>query len=113
MTEELSELSEPCRPTSQDLDRVHGIDTRKLLDTAKFLGQDSDLRVFHRFDKLRLLVILRLQHRLAQMTKELETLVPSKKVFDLGVIKCITKEADEKLCELIPDIERTLKDYGM
>jgi hypothetical protein len=113
MPEELPELSEPCRPTSQDLDRIHGIDTRKLLETAKFLGQDSDLRVFHRFDKLRLFLILRLQHRLAQMTEELEKLVPSNKDYHDGNITGITKGADEKLCELIPDIERTLKEYGI
>ena len=111
MLEELPELSEPSSPNSQDLDRIHGIDTRELLETAKFLGQDSDLRVFHRFDKLRLFLILRLQRRLAHMTKELENLVPSKKAFNEG--KIITKELDEKLGELVQDIESTLKDYGM
>jgi hypothetical protein len=38
------------------------------------MSEDSDRRVFHRFDELRVFVLLRLQHRLAAMATQLEVL---------------------------------------
>ena len=59
--------------------RVKLREARELLNIAKVLGLDSDLRVFHRFDKLRVFYILRLQRRLSEMTEKLEEMVPSSK----------------------------------
>jgi hypothetical protein len=84
-------------------------DVPELLETAKFLAEDSDLRVFHRFDKLRVFYILRLQRRLAKMTNELEELVS---IENIGQGSDTYALKDKRLNELIQDIEHTLKDYG-
>jgi hypothetical protein len=96
--------------SAQSFPKVQVQDVPGLLETAKLLGEDSDLRVFHRFDKLRVFCILRLQRRLAKMTNELEELVSSTKNIARGSGTYALR--DKRLNELIQDIESTLKDYG-
>jgi hypothetical protein len=88
-------------------------EARELLVIAKQLGRDSDLRIFHRFDKLRVFHILRLQRRLADMTRELEKSVPSMKNIDKESDINVLRDKSEKLDTLIQNIDKTLKEYGM
>lgn len=69
------------------------------------------MRIFHRFDELRVFVLLRLQHRLAAMNTELEKL---RREQDVRNGKGDTDEAkDDVLNDLAADIGRVLKDYGI
>lgn len=88
--------------------KVYLQDVPGLLQAAKNLSQDSDLRVFHRFDKLRVFYILRLQRHLAKMTKELENLVPLIQNIGPG---SDTDPLEKRSNELIYDIESTIRDY--
>jgi hypothetical protein len=75
------------------------------------MSEDSDRRVFRRFDELRLFVLLRLQHRLAAMATQLETL---RRGQDARTAKGeIDMAKDDVLNSLAVDIGRALKDYGM
>lgn len=91
--------------------RVKLREARELLNIAKVLGLDSDLRVFHRFDKLRVFYILRLQRRLSEMTEKLEEMVPSSKDINASDETAL-KDKDRILDKFIQDIESTLKEYG-
>jgi hypothetical protein len=96
--------------SASSLPKIQLRDAPELLETAKLLGKDSDLRVFHRFDKLRVFYVLRLQRRLAKMTNELEEVVSS--VENIGQGSDTYSLKDRRLNELVEDIETTLKDYG-
>lgn len=96
--------------SARGLSEIEVQDVSGLLESAKVLAQDSDLHIFHRFDKLRVFCILRLQRRLAAMTEELEELVASSKNITLGSEAYFLR--DKKLSDLVQDIECTLKDYG-
>lgn len=85
-------------------------DVSELLETAKLLSKDSDCRIFHRFEKLRVFNILRLQRCLAKMTSDLEELVASIPNIGQGSGTYASKES--RLNELIQNIESTLSDYG-
>ncbi len=74
------------------------------------MSEDSDRRVFHRFDELRLFVLLRLQHRLAGMGAELERLRLEQEC--RAAKGEIDHEEDGVLDELAVDVARVLKDYG-
>jgi hypothetical protein len=75
------------------------------------MSEDSDRRVFHRFDELRLFVLLRLQHRLAAMATELESLRQEQ---EFRAAKGeIDVEKDDVLNSLAMDVGRVLKEYGM
>lgn len=85
--------------------------TSELLKTAKFMSMDSDLRVFQRFDELRLFVLLRLQHRLMSMAAELEAQHRQQEArFARGQIDAVK---DDVLNGLAASVSRVLKDYGM
>jgi hypothetical protein len=75
------------------------------------MGEDSDRRVFHRFDELRVFVLLRLQHRLAAMAAQLEVLQREQDLRDEKGDPDSVK--DEALNDLAADIGRVLKDYGI
>ena len=112
LPEHLPEQSEDWKHTPEGRRRMgRSVEAQDLLETAKFLGHDSDLRVFHRFDKLRLFIILRLQRRLARMTRDLEELVPSKETIHNGTP--LDEVEDDKLSKLTENIEHTLRDYGI
>jgi len=84
--------------------------TSQLLRTARFMSEDSDRRVFRRFDELRLFVLLRLQHQLAAMATELESL---RREHDSRALKGeIDLAKDKALSNLAIDVSRVLKDYG-
>lgn len=104
-------LSERTRPYESIFESKCRCATSELLKAAKFMSKDSDRRVFHRFDELRVFVLLRLQHRLAAMATELETLGQAQekrnKTGDIDSAK------DEALNDLAVDVGRVLKDYGM
>jgi hypothetical protein len=58
MQEHLPEESEHCNPIcARSCRKAQVYDVPPLLETAKILAKDSDLRVFHRFDKLRVFYI--------------------------------------------------------
>jgi hypothetical protein len=75
------------------------------------MSQDSDRQIFHRFDELRLFVLLRLQHRLAAMATQLDSLRHEQESRtargEINVVK------DDVLNSLAVDIGRVLKEYGM
>jgi hypothetical protein len=85
--------------------------TSELLQAAHFMSEDSDRRIFHRFDKLRLFLLLRLQHRLATMAAEFEKLCREQE-FRASKGE-IDSEKDDALDSLAVDISRVLKDYGI
>ncbi len=95
MDEPLSELPRQYEPSfSPQAVSLVG----KMLEIAKFMGSDSDRRVFNRFNELRTFVILRLQHRLTTLAAQLENGAAG---------------MDENSLEaLAMNIERTLKEYG-
>jgi hypothetical protein len=81
------------------------------LKAAKFMSEDSDRRVFHRFDELRVFVLLRLQHRLVAMATQLEALRQEQdKRNEKGEPDSVK---DAVLNDLAVDIGRVLKDYGI
>ena len=109
MSEEpLSERPRPYESTSDSLCRSA---TSELLRAAQFMSLDSDRRVFHRFDELRVFVLLRLQHRLAVMAGKLEML--RRQQDERNRKGEIDVEKDDVLDDLASSIERVLKDYGM
>jgi hypothetical protein len=102
-----------------DTTNQHPTTTHDLLNVAQFMSQDSDLRVFHRFDSLRLFVLLRLQHRLAALATELERLRRvqderrRKGHVDGGVdADAEDEDVDGRLEALAGRIGPVLKDYG-
>jgi hypothetical protein len=102
--------SERTRPYESIFESQCRCATSELLKAAKFMSEDSDRRVFHRFDELRVFVLLRLQHRLAAMATQLEKLRREQdKRNDEGDIDGVK---DEVLNDLAVDIGRVLKDYG-
>jgi hypothetical protein len=102
--------SEQPRPYESTFDSQCRSATSELLKAARFISEDSDRRVFHRFDELRVFVLLRLQHRLAAMATELETL---RRDQDSRALKGqIDVAKDNALNYLAIDIGRVLKDYG-
>jgi hypothetical protein len=104
-------LLELLRPYKSTFDCQCGSATSELLKAAKFMSLDSDLRVFNRFDELRVFVLLRLQHRLAAMATQLEKLRREQDARnDQGEID---DAKDEVLDALAVDIGHVLKDYGM
>jgi hypothetical protein len=103
--------SEQARPYESLLDSRCRSATSELLKAARFMSRDSDRRIFHRFDELRIFVLLRLQHRLAAMATELESL-RRKQEFRASRGE-IDVEMDNVLNNLAMDIGRVLKDYGM
>lgn len=103
--------SEQPRPYESLFDSQCHSATSELLQAARFMSKDSDRRIFHRFDELRLFVLLRLQHRLAAMATELER---RRREQDFRASKGETDvEKDDALNSLAMDIGRVLKDYGM
>jgi len=93
--------TEDPRPYQSLVDSQCRSATSKLLHAARFMSQDSDRRIFHRFDELRLFVLLRLQHRLRH-EQESRTArgQPS-------------AAKDDVLNNLAVDIGLVLKEYGM
>lgn len=104
-------LSEHPRPYEPLFDAQCRSATSELLQAARFMSEDSDRRVFHRFDELRLFVLLRLQHRLAAMATELERLRREQEFRTRKGDPDVQK--DEVLNNLAMDVGRVLKDYGM
>jgi hypothetical protein len=103
--------SEHPRPYESLFDSQCRSATSELLQAARFMSEDSDRRVFHRFDELRLFVLLRLQHRLAAMATELESLRQEQ---EFRAAKGeIDVEKDDVLNSLAMDVGRVLKEYGM
>jgi len=78
------------------------------LNATEFIGLDSDLQIFRRFNELRMFVILRHQHRLAALTEQMDNL--KKKARDDVNEGDIW--SDMKLNSFTKDIECTLKAYG-
>ena len=74
-----------------------------LLEARELICTDSDLRIFQRFNELRIFLILRLQRRLATLTNELER---ARNDPDADIW------SDSNLESFIKDIEYTLRDYG-
>ena len=110
MQEHIPEEPQHGNPISvRSYPKVYLQDVPELLQAAKKLSRDSDLRVFHRFDKLRVFYILRLQRHLAKMTEELEKLVPLIQNIGPG---SDTNLLEKRSNELIYDIESTIRDYG-
>jgi len=75
------------------------------------MSQDSDRRIFHRFDELRLFVLLRLQHRLAAMATQLDSLRHEQESRTARGQPSAAK--DDVLNNLAVDIGLVLKEYGM
>lgn len=103
--------SERTRPYDSIFEGQCRCATSELLKAARFMSEESDRRVFHRFDELRVFVLLRLQHRLAAMAAQLEVLRREQdarnKKGDVDSLK------DEVLNDLAVDVGRVLKDYGI
>jgi hypothetical protein len=108
-------MDEPASERAQPYDSIFESQCRcatsELLRAAKFMSEDSDRRVFHRFDELRVFVLLRLQHRLAAMAAQLEALRREQDLRDEKGDPDGVK--DEVLNDLAADIGRVLKDYGI
>jgi hypothetical protein len=96
------------RPTDEDLQRISRLGLLDYWDAAEVMCSDTDLRIFHRFNELRVFVILRLQHRLQAMAVSLDNLRERQ---SRGEIEAI--QNDSSLDILTKEIEATLKDYGM
>jgi hypothetical protein len=101
----------PLQPRPYEFDFQCQSATSELLHAAHFMSEDSDRRVFHRFDKLRLFMLLRLQHRLATMAAEFEKLCHEQE--SRASKGEIDPKKDDALDSLAADISRVLKDYGI
>ena len=111
MTEPSRERSNRYRPTDEDLQCIDRRQVRsELLDywnTAEVMCIDSDLRIFHRFNELRVFVILRQQRRLQAMTSELDRLRKEESQEEIGYV-----QKESTLNNLTRNIETTLREYG-
>jgi hypothetical protein len=107
MEEPLSQRPEHQAPTAEEIQRRRNrFEIPYQLQAAELICVDSDLRIFQRFNELRVFVILRLQHRLAGMTEELDKLKKARNDTDGDIC------SDSTLESLTKDIEYTLRDYG-
>jgi hypothetical protein len=110
----------PPSPLADDTTNQHSsTTTHDLLKAAQFMSQDSDRRVFHRFDSLRLFVLLRQQHRLAALATELESLsrVQEERARKSHVDGGVDADAEDedvggRLEALVGRIGPALKDFG-
>ena len=83
---------------------VDDIASQKAL--ARYLSQDTDLWIFQHFNRLNIFRIVYLQQRLVNLERQLDQAVPDNPG---GVWKC-----DMQAWKwLMPEIESTLKKYGM
>lgn len=77
--------------------------------SAKWMSKDADLWVFRRFGRLHLFNVLCLHHRLTELEGKLRQFVWENEEEGYAT----SPEEQEAVQKLLPDIQRTLKDYGM
>ena len=109
MAETFSQQSEHQALTAEQVQQLRNrFEIPYQLNSAELICIDSDLRIFQRFNELRIFVILRLQRRLAAMAEELDNLKKAARddtnegdIWSDGIPESLTK-----------DIENTLREYG-